>query len=437
MKKLIEGNELLLHVPTCKTTGRGPSVYLEDNLILDDGNCFESPLLIEGSVGAGKTTLIKQITNSILEYADSVQDNVVIFCAKPDMLCYARPDDPVISICSKEQNSSWNIFAEMDDADYPDMTLREIAEALFAEAEEKTTQIFFPQAARHIFRQTCKFLYDYSKKKNMKLSNADLVEFLETTPVHGTQDTPGWIELASMYPEYFGMVRDYIGDGTEQGQGCLSELRTLISRTFFGSFVAENGTFSANALLKQAGKRIFLHYDYANSGHSTLPVFKIIIDLLLKQAMNAKSVHKTWFILDEASLHPKSNVMLDALSFGRDPANNNKGGVRIIMALQSARLMTHHYTEQEAEMLLSLFPNVIAMKVYDSMSRKIISERYGKAHYQYSYEGIGKKMQCYDSLEDVVSDYHFSKIMKKGQAIISMPGVSDHPFFYDGYKEIL
>lgn len=435
MKKLIEGNELLLHVPTCKTTERGPSVYLEHNLILDDGNCFESPLLIEGSVGAGKTTLIKQIIDPVLKYADMVRDNVVIFCAKPDMLCYARPDDPVISICSDKIESCWNVFAEMESSDHPYMTLREIVTELFADSEKKTMQPFFPQAARDIFYQTCRFMYDYAKKKNVSFSNADIVEFLETTPIHSTQDIPGWIELASMYPNYFGMLRDYIGDGTEQGMGCLSELRTLISRTLFGCFAAENGAFSAIDALKQGGKRIFLHYDYANSGHSTLPVFHIIIDLLLKQSMNSKSIHKTWFFLDEASLLPKSDVLFDALSFGRDPATNNKGGVRIIMALQSARLMTRYYTQQEAETLLSLFPNVIAMKVYDSMSRSVVSERYGKAHYQYSYAGIGEKTHYHDSVEDVVSDYHFSQIMKKGQAIISMPGVSDHPFIYDGYKE--
>ena len=40
LKKLIEGNELLNTVPVCKTTGRGPIVKLQHNLILDDGNCF-------------------------------------------------------------------------------------------------------------------------------------------------------------------------------------------------------------------------------------------------------------------------------------------------------------------------------------------------------------------------------------------------------------
>lgn len=436
MKKLIEGNELLLTVPACNTTRREPIVRLQRNLVLDDGNCFESPTLIEGNVGTGKTYLLGDLINPILDYCNQSGDNAVIFCAKPDMLRYRRSQDVVVSINSTDPDSCWSIFAEMKASKNPELTLREIATELFAEVEEKTTNVFFPQAARDIFYQTCRYMYDYSLKNGITFSNADLVNFLETTPVFSTDDSPGWIELASKHPEYFGMIRDYIGNGSDQGLGCLSELRTLISRTLFGCFAAEGGRFSAIDSLKGGKKRIFLFYNYANSGHSTLSVLHIILDLLLKQAMQADAKQKTWFFLDEGSLLPKSNVLMDALSLGRDPGSNGTGGVRIIMALQSARLMTHHYTKEEAETLLSLFPNVIAMKVSDPMSRSIVSDRYGKAHYQYSYAGVGEKIHYHDSIEDVVSDYHFSQITKKGQAIISMPGVNSHPFFYDGYRKV-
>lgn len=436
MKELVEGNELVLTVPVCKTTGREPIVRLQRNLILDDGNCFESPTLIEGNVGTGKSYLLGDLMNPILDYCGKSGDNVVIFCAKPEMLRYRKNGNPLISINSTDPESCWSIFAEMKASKNPELTLREIATELFAEAEKKTNQIFFPQAARDIFYQTCRYMYDYSLKKGISFSNADLVNFIETTPIYNTEDSPGWVELASKYPDYFGMLRDYIGNGSDQGLGCLSELRTLISRTLFGCFAAEGGRFSAMEALSGRKKRIFLHYDYANSGHSTLSVLHILLDLLLKQAMQADAKHKTWFFLDEGSLLPKSNVLMDALSLGRDPGSNGKGGIRIIMALQSARLMTHHYSEKEAETLLSLFPNVIAMKVSDPMSRAIVSERYGKAHYQFSYAGVGEKIHYHDSIEDVVSDYHFSQITKKGQAIISMPGVSSHPFFYDGYRKV-
>ena len=435
MKRLIEGNELLLDVPRCQTTGREPIVRLQHGLVLDDGNCFESPTLILGAVGSGKSYIIHELVGAIIEHANSSGDNIVIFCAKPDMCRYARPFDPVISINSQNPESCWNIFEEMDASDNPLFTLREISTELFAEAEERTMQLFFPQAARDIFFHSVAYMFDYSKRSGEKLSNADIVDFIETTPIHSTGDTMGWIELASAYPKYFGILRDYLGNGSDQGLGCLSELRTLVSRTLFGCFAMDNGSFSAIKALK-GGSRIFLYYDFANSGHSTLPVLHIINDLLLKQGMRADANHRTFFIYDEGSLLPKSNVLTDALSLGRDPGDNGKGGVRIIMALQSARLLTHHYTQQEAETLLSLFPNVIALKVSDPFSRSVLSDRYGKAHYQYTYAGIGEKVHYHDSIEDVVSDYHFSKLVKKGQAIISIPGIDSHPFIYDGYRRL-
>lgn len=435
MKKLIEGTELYHDVPKdCRPTGIGPTVRLQHGLILDDGNCFESPMLIEGGVGSGKTALMKEIMDHILAYADQEADNVVIFCAKPDMLAYARAGDVVLDITSGAAESCWNLFAEMEASDMPYLTLREIASALFMEAKEKTMQPFFPEAAKDMFYQTCRYIYDFSKRTVTQVSNADLVEFIETTPIWGDSTVPGWMDLAGQHPDYFSMVRDYIGDTTAQGLGILSELRTLISSTLYGSFASNNGIFSAIRTLKSGKKRIFLHFDYANASHSTLSVLHVLLDLLLKQAMDAKGRHKTWFFLDEGSILPKSDVLTDALSLARDPGGNGRGGVRVIMALQSARLMTRHYTQQEAEALLSLFPNVIALKVADPMSRAVISERYGKAHYQYSYAGVGDKIHYTDSFEDVVSDYHFSQITKKGQAIMSLPGVCDFPFIYDGFR---
>ena len=434
MKKRIEGLELLDCVPDCRATGISPVVKLEHGLVLDEGNCWSSPTLLLGAVGSGKTTLMQRMMDPILDHANRLGDNVVIFCAKPDMLRYARPQDFVIHINSSDPKCCWSIFSEINASDNPEMTLREISTALFEEARAKTNQVFFPDAARDVFFHTCRYLYDYGVRTGTMPDNADLVEFLETTPVWGNDEIPGWTNLAELQPSYFSMVRDYIGDGTQQGLGVLSELRTLISNALFGNFAARGGQFSAIETLKKQGQRIFLYYDYAAAGHSTLTVLHILLDLLMKQSMNHKNRNKTWFFLDEASVLPKSEVLTDLLSLARDPGSNGKGGARIVMALQSARLMTHHYTETEAECLLSLFPNVFALRVSDSMSRKFLADRYGKALYQYSY-GVGNTIHYADCVcEDVVADHRFAELTKKGQAIVSLATVRN-PFFYDGYTE--
>lgn len=434
MKQLIDGKELLSFVPSHTSTGKGPVVRLAHGLTLDDGNCWSSPTLIQGAVGTGKSTFMKGCMTPILDYAQEAEDNVIIFSAKPELLAYARPKDTVISITNLAPHCCWNLFREAEASDHPHLTLRELSISLFRNAEEKTNQIFFPQAARDLFYGAACKLYDYGKSHNLPVSNADLVEFLTTTPIWGDEDTPGWLNLADLEPRYFAAARDYIGNGTDQGLGVLSELRTLIGSVFYESF-AENGTFSAIEALKAGGNRIFLHFDYANSGRSTLTVYHILLDLLLKQSMSSHSQHKTWFFFDEASLLPKSDVLTDALSFARDPGSNGKGGVRIIMALQSAQLICRQYTELEGKTLLSLFPNVISFRVSDPMSRSVLADRYGKSHYMYSVPGGNDQLHCFDSYENVLSDYHFSVITKKGQAIMSLPGISDSPFIYDGYQK--
>lgn len=435
MKTLVEGNELLHSVPeNCNVTGKAPVIYLENNLVLDEGNCWQFPTLLLGSVGSGKTTIMNKILKPVMEYTERSGDNIVIFCAKPDMLKFARKEDIIVSITTKAENACWNIFREADASDNPDLVLKEIAMSLFAEARERATQVFFPDAACDMLYLTAKFLRDYGKRNNIEMTNGMLVKFLEETPVYATEGKNSWNDYIESYPEYFSHVRDYIGDGENpQGLGVLSEIRLQIMRILYGSFASENGTFSARESLRAGGKRIFLYYDYCNSGRSTLSVFKVLLELLLKQAMG-DTEHKTWIFLDEASLLPKIEIF-EALSYGRDPFDNGTGGVRIIMALQSARLMTRRYTQLEAETLLSLFPNIIAMRVSDSFSREVVSERYGKARYRYTFEKMNGELSYQDSMEEVVNDYAFSRLDKAGKAIISMPGVSKNPFFYNGYIE--
>ena len=433
-KKLIEGNSLLLQPPRVTPSHRSPVISLGQGLALDDGNCWQYPTVILGSVGAGKTTLIHEILRPLDAHWDHSGEGAVIFAPKPSMLRYARPGDPIIRLSAQDAPSQWNIFAELDQAEEPETTIREIAEALFAEQKKSTVQSFFPNAAADIFRQTVLFMYHHGRRQGLNVSNGDLVEFLSTTPIHGDGETPGWVELARIYPEYFGMLRDYLGDGSEQGLGVLSELRVLISRTFQGSFAARDGAFSAAEAVKM-GRRVFLYYEYTKAKGSEA-LFQIVLDLLLKAALDPSRTKKTWFVLDEFSQLPVLRNLIDALSLGRDPADTGRGGVRIIAALQSARLLQHHYTQKEADILLSLFPNMILMGMTpDPLSRKALSSRYGEARYQYSYAALGERIGYMDYTEQVVSDHHFSKVSKRGQAIMSLPLVCAQPFFYDGYRE--
>ena len=435
MKKLIEGSELLESVPAVRSSGAAPVIRLAHSLVLDDRNFFQYPTLILGGVGSGKTTFLDALLVQILPHAEAAGDTVVIFAAKPDSLRFARPGDPVICVDSKTPDCCWNMFRDIDASDDPELCVREIATALFRR-QSATLQPFFVDSARDIMISTLRYMYDYWLCNGGDIpSNGDYKEWIETTPIRTSRGTPGWMEIAENRPDYFGSVRDYIGGGTEQGLGVLSELRTNLC-TFHGSFAAYGGTFSAVETMRKGGKRVFLFFDYAKASHSALSMFKLILDLLMKTALSHELKNKSWFVIDEFSLLPKLDHILDLLSFGRDPSGANEGaGCRLIACLQSAQLLNNHYPPEEAKSLLSCFPNVISMRVMDPLSRSVIADRYGLARYQYSYAGLGDRIHYVDCVEKVVPDYRFSLISKPGQAIMSLPGVCDQPFVFNGYVD--
>ena len=404
------------------------------NFSVNDGEF----VAVVGTSGSGKSTLIEQSRQPVLAHADRAGDTVVIFAAKPDVLRCRRPGDPVISVSATDPASRWNLFRELDASDTPDLTLREIASALFAEQKEKTTQIFFPEAAQEIFYQTVRFMRDFGRTNNIPVSNAELSEFLTRTTVFaqegaGTGTDGSWQELVERYPTYFSAARDFIGDGGAQGLGVLSEVRTMLSRLFIGSFNTADGRFSALQAVRQGGKRVFILYE-PDKARTALPLFRLLLDLMMQQSMSAALNHKVWFLLDEFSLLPKLEALTDVLSFGRDPSGNGRGGVRVVAAVQSVQLLTRHYTETEAKTLLSLFPNLITLRVMDPMSRAAFADRYGTARMIYRYMGEGNRPVTTDCQQKVVTDADFSQLMKPGQALMSLPAVSPEPFIYDGFR---
>ena len=428
-KRVIEGLSLLGRPPRAEFEPKAPIVPLSDGLVLD-WNIMQSPTLILGSVGSGKTFLLSEIMDHVLEYVERLHHNAVIFCVKEDLLRYAKEGDIVISLAGTDPACCWNVFSEMRASKYPEITAREIAKILFRE-QESSTMPFFVDAARDILAQSMICMYNDGLDYGLHYSNAELIEFLERTPMHRRDETelPDWHELAVDYPEYFRHVEDYLGNDLGQGYACLSEIRTLIA-SIFGSFRKAGGTFSAISALKE-GKKIFLCYDQVNASESAHRIYSCILELLFRHACDKDNGRETWFFIDEGSLLPRSQALIDAMSLGREH------GFRLFMCLQSAQLMTRHHQGHEAKALLSLFPNLIIMRVQDSMSRQLLADRYGKALYSYSYTSPMQKIVQSERERSVVSDEDFAPLFKQGNAIFSLPALSPSPFYYNGYRKEL
>lgn len=423
----LEGLSILPSPPRAEGVSHAPIVTLDNGLILDD-RILEAPTLLLGSVGCGKSVLLEKIMMPVLQHAEKQSENVIIFCAKENFLKYKRDIDPVIAVDTTNPNACWNIFRELCASTNPELTARDIAKSL-TQDQRSESQPFFENAANDLLFNTIMCLYDEVQEKSVTYTNWHLADFLNKTTINGGSEI-SWNDLAILRTKRFGHIQDYLGDNLGQGYGVVSELRTLIHDCFWGSFCSENGEFSAIETLKTGGKRIFLYYDYANASEASIKIFRTILNLLLKHSIDQKNGRRTWFFLDEASLLPKSCIA-DAMSLGRS------SGFRLCMCLQSAQLMTRHYKEDEARTLLSLFPNVICMKVQDSLSRSILADRYGECLCSYSFTTPMQKIVQHVEYRPVVADYDFSQICQKGDAICSIPNLSTSPFLYHGYRKEL
>lgn len=221
------------------------------------------------------------------------------------------------------------------------------------------------------------------------------------------------------------------------GLGVAGILLAPVMASYLCSFLASLFSIGLFLLIIIVGvglmlKAIFIYYDYANASEASVKIFSTILNLLLKHSVDRRDDgRRTWFFIDEVSLLP-ATVLADAMSLGRGH------GSRFVLCLQSAQLMTRHYKEDEARALLSLFPNVLCLKVQDSLSRKVLSDRYGEALCSYSFTGPGQKLVQHSEHRPVVADYDFSTMLqKKGDALCSFPNLSSSPFFYHGYRKEL
>lgn len=427
IKTTLEGLSILPSPPCTNGSLRPPVAHLSDGLVLDD-KVWEAPTLLLGSVGSGKSVLLEQIMYPILQNAETQNENVIIFCAKKDFLKLKRPNDPIIAVDTTAPNACWNIFKELAASSNPELTARDIAKSL-TQDQRSEQQPFFENAANDLLFNSIMCMYEDARVKKTLYTNWHLVDFLNKTTVDNSGEL-SWSKLARLRPKRFTHIKDYLGDNLGQGYGIVSELRTLVHDCFWGSFCSAWGEFSAIEALKTGGKRIFLYFDYANSSEASIKIFRTILNLLLKHSIDQQNGRRTWVFLDEASLLPKTCIA-DTMSLGRS------NGFRLCMCLQSAQLMARHYKEDEARTLLSLFSNIICMKVQDSFSRSIIADRYGECLCSYSFAAPMQKVIQHAEYRPVIADYDFSQILRKGDAICSIPSLSVSPFFYHGYRKEL
>lgn len=428
----IQGDSVLqTSPPQYKNVNSGimlPGSYkgIASNLFVDS-DLLSKHILLIGGTGCGKTNVFNFFIQQ-LKRKMSVEDVMLVFDTKGDFFAKFYSKDDIVIANSKryaQYAMKWNIYKEIlvdgwDDDDVYNNTY-EITHSLFKEAIQKTTQQFFPNAARDLLSALLiahiRLGKDDMNFKKQFFNNKALKQFLDSLTV----DKIRQLLNPKVFPD-LASVLIYLGDGVnDQALGVLAELQNVTHQIFMGAF-ANDGRFSArNFVREKGGKTLFIEYDLS-IGDTIAPIYRLMFDLSMKEAMGRnKSSGNVYMICDEFKLLPNLKHIEDGVNFGRGL------GLKIIAGLQSIEQLYEVYGESRGRNIASGFSTVISFKSNDTVTREFVSNLYGKNIVLEQYKTSNNTLVEEKREGKTVEDWELNGL-KVGEAIVGF--AYEKPFKY-------
>ena len=381
---------------------------------IDEG-LLSRHMLMLGTIGAGKSNatyhLIQKLRSSM-----TTNDVMFIFDTKGDYYNqFYRKGDIVISNDERATDgvraNYWNLFREITTDDRHLENAVEIVKSIFAEKLERSSQPFFPNAAKDLLRALIMYIIRNKQQFPAGGDNAMLLEALQTV------DPRAFADLLKSAKDTKAMV-PYIEDSSSgQTQGVLSELQQGTTDVLIGNF-ARQGTLSMRELVRQKGGRVvFIEYDLS-IGSVLGPIYQLLFDLAIKEALSRrKNEGNVFFIIDEFRLLPKLTHIDDGVNFGRSL------GAKFIIGVQNVEQVFHVYGEELARSMLSGFSTTVSFRLNDYKSREFVKDLAGANGRVTSYESSNKTKGIVEQYRDttVIQDYDVNSL-RIGEALILRNG---------------
>ena len=375
-------------------------------------------VLLMGGTGSGKTNTFCHVLPQIQSKMTS-NDVMLVFDSKRDFDHFQKSTDYVISYRDdcKGTNVTWNLFMDIvaDGWEKENISSNadEVAETIFADAIENSSQPFFPKAAKDIFAAIIKgmaYLGASDKSYRVKhLNNKSLKKYLTIL------DAEKLNAFISPIPELAGVLK-YVGNGhSEQALGVFAELQSIVGHIFTRNF-EEDGRFSVRRSVKERnGTTLFVEYD-PSRGKALQPIYQLLVDLFLKEALSPnRSVKGRVFVLcDELKMLPQLNHFEDALNFGRSL------GVSIIAGIQSMEQLYEVYGEYGGKNIASAFQTVFCFHTNDVASRQYVKGIFGENMSVIQYMTPSGKTVEEQRSGNCVEDWDITTL-NCGEAIIGIP----------------
>lgn len=412
LSKVIDGDCFNIHpppaVPDSLISIPGTALGGRVRSLDFDPRMLSTHTAMVGGIGTGKSNLfyhlISQVRSSMTH-----KDIAIVFDTKGDFLkLFGQDGDIVISNdiqMSPESGADyWNLFDEIDESD-PESSIREICASLFKDSVERTNNPFFPNAASDLFCALVSIFYEnFKKQESREPTNQDLVSFIRNTTPENLLDT-----LRS-YRKYNSVASHISDPESGQSRGVIAEMNAVVNRLLIGNF-AKVGHISMSRLVKERGGRtVFIEYDI-RSGEMLTPIYSLLVDLALKQALSSTGDHhgSVYLFVDEFKLLPNLQHIDDAVNFGRSL------GMKVFVALQSITQIYDSYGEMRAKSILSGFLNCMFFNVNNAESRDFIKARFGRCLRKVTY-GQNKE---YVFVDDVVKDKDITRLAT-GEMIVGL-----------------
>lgn len=404
---------------------------------VDQASVFKSILLL-GAPGSGKTNVIFQFVRQLLWDRENKDAIHVIFDTKGDYITrrgFFRSGDYVLGNGEEYRRRSvrWNLFLDVmidgSEAATYESNAREIASILFSDRRSET-QPFFANAARDIFSSSIIYFIrraqDEPRRWGDKLNNRCLVNFLMRAEAVDISN------MGRIYPDMRGL-NTYLGNGeTDQALGVFGELRSMLYDCFQDIFRMEpeqgdTGFSIRRAVRDKGGRNIFIEYDLAK-GEVLTPMYRMLVDLALKEALGRSANGNTYLVLDELKLLPRVTHLEDALNFGRGRR------VCIIAGIQNVNQMYAIYGHERGQSILGGFGTVISMALTDAESREYVTRLYGTNLLAYDYRSRLERPVEREREGHTVEDWD-QRRLSMGDAVVGLASQND-PFFFHFSKDV-
>lgn len=386
-------------------------------------------MLLLGSTGCGKTTTFIRIVDQ-LQKQMTKDDVMIIFDTKGDYASRTHIIGDKLFLGNSDVyrpvSARWNLFREILIDGYSDETvnanIQEICRSLFTEREKRTNNPFFPNAARDLLASVILsvirtgYQMDAQFRRD-QFNNRALADLLNSSK-------PDKLDYILSFDKDLNSVRSYIAGKGDQAAGVLAEMYSVVREVLTGVF-ADKGDFSVRDFVRKKNRKtLFIEYDLS-LGASLTPIYRLIIDLALKEALGRKAPQgNVYLICDEFRLLPYLYHIDDGVNFGRSL------GVKIIAGLQSIQQLFEVYQESRGLNIAAGFSTIIAYHSTDPSTLDYISKAFGQYEVREEYRLPDTKMDYYRRKGNVISDWDLVHL-DVGEAFICPAFGNPFTFVFD------